>query len=210
MLHTQIIMLRKTIESIERELKELEDIRDRVIKESRDIVKISREIIHHIHKREFESTENKLEKLRKIVKNIVDSVKKYPQIYYSGLIYGPLTEYVEAEILYNIVSRDRIPTIEELQVESVPYLLGLGDVVGELRRIVVDSLREGNLEYAEKIFKYMEDIYENLSLLVIPDALIPGLRGKVDFIRKMVEITRADLMIAKIKVYTYMEESENR
>ncbi len=203
-------MLRETIENIEKELKILEDVRDRVIKESRDIVKMSREIIHSIHKKNIEEAKNKLEKLEDIIKKIIEEVKKYPQLYYSGLIYGPLTEYVEAKILYEIVCRDRIPTIDELNVEVVPYLLGLGDVVGELRRIVVDSLRNGDLKYAEKIFKYMEEIYENLSLIVIPDALVPGLRGKVDFIRKMVEITRADLMIARLKVYREVFEESDK
>jgi len=202
-----VCVLREVIERIERELKTLEDVRDRIIKETRDVIKLAREVVHSIHRRDLATAEEKLAALTSLVRKIVDETRNYPQLYYSGLIYGPVTEYVEARVLYTIVKEGRIPLPEELEVENVPYLLGLGDVVGELRRIVIDCLRQGQLQEAEKYFKYMEEIYENLSLIIVPDALVPGLRGKVDFMRKIVEITRADLLIAKLKIPTHILET---
>ncbi len=203
-------MLRNIIERIEQELKQMEDVRDSIIKESRDIVRLSREIVHLVHRGELEEAEKRINKLTEIVRNIISKARQYPQLYYSGLICGPLIEYVEAVTLYKIITEDRIPSPEELEVENVPYLLGLGDVVGELRRIIIESLRRGrDVREVEKYFKYMEEIYEALSLIIVPDALVPGLRGKVDFIRKMVEVTRADLYLATLRFIPREEEVNN-
>jgi len=196
-------VLKQVIERIEKELKVLEDVRDRIIKESRDVVKLAREAIHCIHRGDLDCANDRITLLTNLVKKILDEARAYPQLYYSGLVYGPVIEYVEAKVLYTIVREGRVPTPEELEVENVPYLLGLGDVVGELRRLVLDCLRMGNIAQAEKYFKHMEEIYEALSLIVVPDAIVPGLRGKVDFMRKIVEITRADLLIARLKTPTH-------
>ncbi|NPA69309.1 MAG: haloacid dehalogenase [Crenarchaeota archaeon] len=203
-------MLKKIVERIEQELKQMEDVRDNIIRESRDIVRLSREIVHLVHRGDLEEAEKRISKLSELVREIIRKARQYPQLYYSGLICGPLIEYVEAVTLYKIVTEDKIPSPEELEVENVPYLLGLGDVVGELRRIIIEALRRGaDVRDVEKYFKYMEEIYEALSLIVVPDALVPGLRGKVDFIRKMVEVTRADLYLATLRFVPRTEEDTN-
>ncbi|NPB00440.1 MAG: haloacid dehalogenase [Crenarchaeota archaeon] len=203
-------MLKKIVERIEKELKQIEDVRDSIIRESRDIIRLSREIVHLVHRGELEEARSRINKLTEIVREIVRKARQHPQLYYSGLICGPLIEYVEAVTLYNIVTENKIPSPEELDVENVPYLLGLGDVVGELRRIIIEALRRGeDVKEVEKYFRYMEEIYEALSLIVVPDALVPGLRGKVDFIRKMVEVTRADLYLATLRFVPRREEDIN-
>ncbi len=195
-----ISTLRSTIDRIVKILEELEDVRDRVIKESRDILKLARETVMRVHKNMIDEAVALSAQLREKVQSILSTLRNYPHLYYGGLMTGALIEYAEAMILLSIVRDGRIPTLEELGVEYVPYLLALGDVVGELRRLVLDSLRKGDLRKGEYYFKFMEEIYENLSLIVVPDALVPGLRSKVDFIRKILEVTRADLLIAKLKI----------
>ncbi|NPA23069.1 MAG: haloacid dehalogenase [Crenarchaeota archaeon] len=204
-------MLREIVERIEQELKQIEDVRDRIIRESRDIIRTSREIVHLIHRGEIETARERIEVLNNIVKRVLEKARQYPQLYYSGLICGPLIEYVEAVALYKLITENRIPGPEELGVENVPYLLALGDIVGELRRLIIESLRKGaDIRDVERYFRYMEEIYEALSLIVVPDALVPGLRGKVDFIRKMVEVTRADLYLASLRFIPRVEESEEK
>ena len=192
--------LRKVIEDIVQKLEKLEEVRDNVIKESRDILKLAREAVMSVHKGDLQTAERLCSQLREKVLRILSELRNYPQLYYGGLMTGPLIEYAEATILLSIVRDGRIPTPEELQIEHVPYLLALGDVVGELRRLVLDSLRRGDVDKGEQYFRYMEEIYENLSLIVVPDALVPGLKSKVDFVRKIVEVTRADLLIARLKL----------
>ncbi len=202
-------MLKNIIEKIEQELKQIEDTRDGIIKESRDIVRTAREIVHLIHRGDIESARERIEKLESTVRSFLERARQYPQLYYSGLICGPLIEYVEAITLYKIITENRIPSPEEIKVDNVPYLLGLGDVVGELRRIIIESLRKGeDIRKVERYFKYMEEIYEALSLIVVPDALVPGLRSKVDFIRKIVEVTRADLYLASLRLTTREDSNE--
>ena len=192
--------LRDAIERVVKILEELEEVRDRVIKESRDVLKLARETIMCVHKGTLDEAYKICVELQRRVKSILAVLRNYPHLYYGGLMTGALVEYAEALILLSIVREGRVPPPEELGIEHVPYLLALGDVVGELRRLVIDSLRRGDLRLGEHYFRYMEDIYENLSLIVVPDALVPGLRGKVDFARKILEITRADLLIARLKI----------
>jgi translin len=74
-------------------------------------------------------------------------------------------------------------------------LLGLADVVGELRRSVLDFLRKGDVKSAEKNLGTMELIYDEL--IVMDKALhaISRLRRKTDIARRIVESTRGDVTI---------------
>lgn len=192
--------LKNIIDSIIKKIEVLENVRDHVIKESRNIMKIIRETILSIHKGRMNEAEEKLKIIQEKVSELIRFVRQYPEIYYSGLVSGILIEYVEVSTLFNIVKYGKYLSPDELNVDYSHYLLGLGDVVGELRRLVIDSLRNGNYELAEKYFKFMEDIYENISTVIAPDALVPGFKSKIDFVRKIVEITRADLLTAKLKI----------
>jgi len=46
------------------------------------------------------------------------------------------------------MTRTKVPSFKELGVDPVPYLQGLADVVGELRRHALDSVAKENLEEA--------------------------------------------------------------
>jgi translin len=76
------------------------------------------------------------------------------------------------------------------------YLTGLADVVGELRRAVLDVLRSENVEHAETYLHHMESIFESLVALDYPNALVPDLRRKCDVARSLVEKTRGDVTTA--------------
>ncbi len=72
------------------------------------------------------------------------------------------------------------------------YLLGLGDVPGELRRQALDALRLGDIETAEARLSTMEEIY--LSLVTMEEvALLKGLRRKLDIARGVIERTRSEV-----------------
>ena len=79
---------------------------------------------------------------------------------------------------------------KELSVPIVPYIQGLGDVIGELRRHIIDLLRREEYGEAEIYLDIMETIYQELRRLNYPDALVPGLRHKVDVARRLIEDTK--------------------
>ena len=102
-------------------------------------------------------------------------------------------ELSEAIILLSLLSGSEPPTPEELGIPPQSYVLGLADVVGELRRVVLDLMRAGRLGEAEGRLRLMEEIYEDLTSVDELFIHIPGLRRKCDVARRVIEATRSDL-----------------
>jgi len=94
-----------------------------------------------------------------------------------------------------LIEENRFIDPEEIGVPTVSYVLGLGDVVGELRRRTLDSIRKGKVETAEKCLETMEYIYSELTAMDDAYLLVSGLRRKCDVARHVIEITRGDVTI---------------
>ncbi len=201
--------LKRIVDEIAKRMEVLESVRDKFIKDSRDVLKIIREAMMCIHKRDLKRAEMLISDLTSRVRSLVDQVRQYPVVYYGGLIGNVMMEYAEVVILYNIVRFNRYVSPEDVGVEYAHYLLGLCDVVGELRRLVLDSLRLDEYEEAYRYFSHMENIYECLSTVIVSDALVPGFRHKVDVIRRVLEATREDLVISRLKRVREAETAES-
>ncbi|MHA1280556.1 MAG: hypothetical protein ACTSQ8_25645, partial [Candidatus Helarchaeota archaeon] len=88
------------------------------------------------------------------------------------------------------------PTAEDLQVEYATYLNGMSEVVGELRRRVMDIMRNGHSPEVERLLEVMDDIYAQLVTMDFPDALTYGLRRRTDIARSIIERTQADVTVS--------------
>jgi len=71
----------------------------------------------------------------------------------------------------------------------------LGEAVGELRRYLLDSMRQGDLSRGEELLLAMDDIYSVLVTMDFPDAITGGLRRTTDMVRGVLERTRSDLTL---------------
>jgi len=89
-----------------------------------------------------------------------------------------------------------LPGPAELGIDAAAYLNGLGEVVGELRRYLLDSMRRGDLSRGEELLSVMDDIYGVLVTMDFPDAITGGLRRTTDMVRGVLEKTRSDLSLA--------------
>ena len=49
---------------------------------------------------------------------------------------------------------------EEVSLLPENYVLGLCDVIGELRRMVLESIKNDDVENAKKYYEFMEKIYD--------------------------------------------------
>jgi translin len=78
-------------------------------------------------------------------------------------------------------------------VEYAAYLGGLAETVGELRRRVLDLLRNDEIEEAERLLSIMDDVYGLLVTIDFPDAITGNLRRLNDMVRGVTERTRGDL-----------------
>ena len=86
-----------------------------------------------------------------------------------------------------------LPLPADIGVHAAPYLNGLGETVGEMRRRMLDRMRAGDLAEAERLLEGMDAICELLADLDYPDAMTGGLRRTTDVARALIERSRADL-----------------
>ncbi len=189
--------LRGIVSSIDVVLSRRERERDAMIKKSRDVMRLSGWAINAIHRGRLEEARKYLYEMENAVQEFLRHAKSDPFLYHSGLVYNTLAEYVEAKLFYSIVVEARLLSPEELRVDEIPYLQGLGDVIGELRRLALDFLRVDKITEAERLLEIMEAIYYEIRGLEYPDALIPGVRHKVDVARRLLDDTKALLLEVK-------------
>jgi len=169
-------------------------VREEIIRLTREIIRLSSEATRNIHLGKHAEALESIKKARDLVAKISRVLADHPDLYYSGLVYNALSEYAEATITYFLVVEKKMPSYKDLNIPYVPYLQGLGDVVGEIRRYVLTLLSKGLVEEASLYLEVMERIYLWLRKLNYPDPLVPGLRHKVDVARRLLEDTRALLI----------------
>jgi len=186
-------MLENIISKIREVLDEKDQVRENALKITRETVRLSAEAIRAIHRGELENAKNMIKDVKEKLEDLATELRGHPDIYFSGYVYSAYQEYVEAAVLLSILEGSKIPSPEDLNVPYVPYLLGLGDVVGELRRQILDAIRKDQLDQGEFFLGIIEEIYEALSTLGYPNAIVPGLRHKCDVARNILEKTRGDL-----------------
>ena len=169
--------------------------RDAAIAQSRELIRHCAECIRAIHRREWETADEKMAILDEKATEITTQVADYPELYHSGYTQDALKEVVEAHITYVIIRDEPLPSAEELQVESSTYLKGMGEAATELRRFILDIMRrkEEHSEEAERLLDWMDAIYDQLVTFDFPDALTHGLRRQTDVVRGVLERTRGDL-----------------
>ena len=105
----------------------------------------------------------------------------------------PEKEYAEAVLTTALVDGRPLPGHADLGVEPQAWLNGLAEAASELRRHLLDRLREGDADVAEYLLVAMEDVYEQLVGVDFPDAITGGLRRSADALRAVLERTRSDL-----------------
>ena len=71
-----------------------------------------------------------------------DSLRDHPDIYNAGFVHDGQKEYAEAAITLAMIEGGDLPTPEQLDVEHAAYLNGMGEAIGELRRHLLDTLRD--------------------------------------------------------------------
>ncbi|OGS41704.1 MAG: hypothetical protein A3K67_07915 [Euryarchaeota archaeon RBG_16_62_10] len=185
--------LEKVVGRIESELDEKDQIREIALKSSRLIVRLSGRMVRSLHKEKGQA--QSIEELREEVSKLSGLLSGHEDISNAGYVQSALQEYSEAMILMSILENEDVPSPQEIGAGNVSYLLGLGDSVGELRRLCLESLREGDVKRAGKLLDVMEEVFSALMRFDYPDAIVP-LRHKQDVARSVIEKTRGDVAVA--------------
>jgi translin len=166
---------------------------------ARAIIRASATAIRAIHRRDFEAARERLAEARRLNAEAMAALAPHPDVYHAGFLHDAQKELAEAEAVYALATGGPLPTPEGANVEYAAYLNGLGEAIGEARRMILDRLREGSYRGCEELLAAMDDIYAALASIDVPDALTGNLRRTLDTARGILERTRGDLTMAIVQ-----------
>lgn len=172
---------------------EIEKARDRAYQGSREVISICAKAIRAIHREEWGTADAFTAKAKAAVDALVDGVRDYPELYYAGYTQDAIKEYVEAKLTYALVLGRPLPTPDEIGSEYNTWLNGLAEATTELRRRILDIIRLGHSQEAERLLDAMDEIYSLLVTFDFNDAITGGLRRRTDTVRGVLERTRGDV-----------------
>jgi len=175
-----------TLREIEGQLSLQLNRREKLLKESRDVISAGSRAIINVHNRKMSEASKEIEHAR----NLLSELRKEGEGSLSRYLVSPESEFVEASAVYALVSGKQIPRRKSLGASPDAYLLGLLDTVGELKRLTLDSIMNGDMKRARRYFEEMESLYSACSPLAVYDHVANGARRKIDVARMLVEDTR--------------------
>jgi translin len=161
--------------------------RERLIKDSRDIISLSAKTIINIHTLNYAEAKT----LSREAKNRLDELRQVAGSDLVRYILMPEQEYVESSVMMSITNKKPLPSLEKLGVAPSSYILGLLDAIGELKRSIYDNIRQNEIREAEEKFGMMESFYTLLSPFAVYDNIVQGVKRKLDVARMIIEDTRA-------------------
>jgi translin len=188
------------VESARKDLDGVNIAREAGLAASRRTIRSAGSAIRAVHHREPKRYEALLAECESALREAQKVLARYPAIAYAGLLHDAEKEYSEAVLTQLLVDGGRIPTYAELRVGLPAWLNGLAEAASELRRHLLDRLRAGETDTAERLLASMEDVYEALVSVDYPDAVTGGLRRTADALRAVLERTRSDVTTTMLQV----------
>jgi len=179
--------VKTSLNKITKSLGEVQDSREFLLKNTREIIILCSRSIIAVHKGDLTEGKKNLKQadmlLKKYKKKATGQLRRY--------LITPEQEFVEAACLIAIVEKKEIPSDKKLDVMPESYVLGLLDCVGELKRRVFDEIRVGRINDATKTFEVMEDLYLQLYTFSMYDKVVKEARRKIDVNRILVDDVRS-------------------
>jgi len=167
--------------------------RERALPLCREMVQNSSKAIRSAHRGQKDDAAAFLQANASLNASLLEAVAESEEIRQAGFVHDAQKEYAEACLTVAMIQQQRVPEPGELNVAVPAYLNGLGEVVGELRRFILDSLRRGDTSRCESLLDTMDQIYGILMGMDYPDVVTHGLRRNSDAARGLIERTRGDL-----------------
>ena len=170
--------------------------RENVLRLCREVIRYSANAIRAVHRQEEAKAEQLLSSATASLQELLHGVpQEHSDLLNTGFVHDAQKEFAEASTTLAIITGRPLPDPETLGIGYPAYLNGLGEAVGELRRYLLDSLRQNDLSRCEELLATMDDIYAVLVTMDFPDAITYGLRRTTDLVRGILEKTRGDLTL---------------
>ncbi len=173
--------------------------REQALPAARRAIRASANAIRATHRGEFDTGRSLIADARARLNEGLAGLEHQPDVRFAGYLLDAEKEYAEACITFALVRGDAMPTTEDVRVGDAAYLNGMAEAIGEGRRFILDLLRLGEVERAERVLADLEDLYGVLVTMDYPDAITMNLRRSTDVARSLIEKTRGDLSIAFVQ-----------
>lgn len=170
--------------------------REQALRLSREMIRACATSIRAIHRRELDRAGSLIGQAESLNAEMQVALEGMGDLYWTGYVQDAQKELVEAVATLAFVAGNPLPDPGCMGIAPAAYVNGLAEVVGELRRYVLDQLRRGEVDQCDRLLRAMDDIYSLLVTLDYPDALTGGLRRSTDNARGILEKTRGDLTVA--------------
>ena len=170
--------------------------REQALPASREVIRFSANAIRAVHRGDFEDARQLLDRAAQRLRDTNEIRQEAPEIYFAGFMTDARKEFTEAHVTLAVLSGQKLPRPHELDVEPSTYLNGMAEVIGEVRRYILDAIRRDSFEGYQEFVDVMDEIYSILVTVDFPEAVTGGLRRSTDQMRGVLERTRGDLTMA--------------
>ncbi len=149
----------KDFEDLRKEVQHYDADREELIKQSRVVLKLSKQVIYALHRDELKEVEKLVAEIQQEKKKMDGIAKRHAALQFEGSFFVSRQEYVEALLYYHYLKDKKIVSSRELGVSAVEYVLGLCDLTGELLRKGVFLAGKGRFEEVVQIAAVVDEIY---------------------------------------------------
>ena len=170
--------------------------REQALSVSRAVIRYSANAIRAVHRGQFDEARSVIDQAAHRLDETESMRLHNPEIYFAGFLADARKEFSEANITLAVISGGAIPRPDDLGIDPASFLNGLAEVIGELRRYILDALRRDYFDRCQELMDVMDEIYSILMTVDFPEAVTGGLRHSTDQMRGVLERTRGDLTMA--------------
>lgn len=187
------MLTKSELAGLQQRLTDYDKARERLLELTRKTVRLASWAIIQIHREQISRAKTTLREAEESIAQIRDLLKERSEFRQAGYVVVAFQEFSEAKVLLSYARRKKLLSQREVDVDWMPYVLGLLDLMGELRRMTMDQLKASKPKEAQQTFESMEALFEDL-LSLDRTSIVPTFRRKMDVAKKLVEATRADVV----------------
>jgi len=174
-------------------LQAMHTAREQALPACRRVIRASGSSIRAVHRLEPDRAAALAQEAEDALREAQAVLRPYPTVANAGFLHDAEKEYVEARTVAVLIGGGSLPGPDELGVEPTAWMRGIAEAASELRRHLLDRLRDGDLARGEELLGVMDDVYDALVVIDFPDAITNGLRRTLDALRAVLERTRGDV-----------------
>ncbi len=186
------MLSRSDVEKIQAELISYDKAREKLQSLTRNATRLCSWAIIQVHRGKLGQATKTLDEAKRSLDELQSLLSAHTELPQFGQVLVAFQEYAEAKLLFHLKKGGKIASLRDVGTSSTAYLLGMLDFVGEMRRMILDALRHGNANEAQRLLTKMEGIYEDLMALD-RTSILPNFRRKLDAARRILETTRGDV-----------------